>query len=83
MTALDIEVLPSQANFLFARSPQIDGGQLYQELKKRGILVRHFTNPRICQFNRITIGTPDQMEALLAAITQILNEINERRSFCI
>ena len=83
LTALDFEVLPSQANFLFARSPQIDGGQLYQELKKRGILVRHFTNPRICQFNRITIGTPDQMEALLATITQILNEIHERRSFCV
>ncbi|MGN0978158.1 MAG: histidinol-phosphate transaminase, partial [Faecousia sp.] len=58
LTRLGFEVLPSQTNFLFARSPKIDGGQLYQELKARGILVRHFTNPRICQFNRITIGTP-------------------------
>ena len=74
MTALGFEVLPSRTNFLFARSPKIDGGQLYRELKTRGILVRHFTNPRIAQFNRITIGTPDQMEALLDAITRILNE---------
>ena len=74
LTALGFEVLPSRTNFLFARSPKIDGGQLYRELKTRGILVRHFTNPRIAQFNRITIGTPDQMEALLDAITRILNE---------
>lgn len=74
LTALGFEVLPSRTNFLFARHPDIDGGQLYRELKTRGILVRHFTNPRIAQFNRITIGTPDQMEALLEAITRILNE---------
>ena len=74
LTALGFEVLPSRTNFLFARHPGLDGGRLYQELKQRGILVRHFTNPRIAQFNRITIGTPDQMKALLETITRILNE---------
>ena len=67
-------VIPSQANFLFAAHPQVSGMDLYTELKRRGILVRHFEEPRIRNFNRITIGTPDQMEALLDAITRILNE---------
>ncbi|MGM9550189.1 MAG: histidinol-phosphate transaminase [Faecousia sp.] len=69
---LGFTVLPSQTNFLFARSPAIDGGALYTELKKRGILVRHFTNPRIAQFNRITIGTPEQMEIFIDTIKNIL-----------
>ena len=69
---LGFTVLPSAANFLFARTPAIDGGTLYAQLKQRGILVRHFTNPRICQFNRITIGTPEQMETFIATIKDIL-----------
>lgn len=69
---LGFEVLPSCTNFLFARSPQIDGGELYLELKKRGILVRHFTNPRICQFNRITIGTQEQMETFINTVKEVL-----------
>ena len=72
LKALGFTVLPSSANFLFARTPAIDGGTLYAQLKQRGILVRHFTNPRICQFNRITIGTPEQMETFIATIKDIL-----------
>ena len=72
---LGFTVLPSAANFLFARTPAIDGGTLYAQLKQRGILVRHFTNPRICQFNRITIGTPEQMETLIATIKNILGGV--------
>lgn len=71
---LGFTVLPSQANFLFAKSDRIDGQILYQKLKNRGILVRHFGNPRICQFNRITIGTPEQMESFVQAVKQILEE---------
>lgn len=67
------EVLPSKANFLFARSNKISGEKLYQELKARHILVRHFTNPKIEMFNRITIGTQEQMDILLGAIEEILN----------
>ena len=69
---LGFTVLPSAANFLFARTPAIDGGTLYAQLKQRGILVRHFTSPRICQYNRITIGTPEQMETFIATIKDIL-----------
>lgn len=69
---LGFTVIPSQANFVFAAHEAIDGEVLYQELKKRGILVRHFSSARICNFNRITIGTMEQMEHLVSAINSIL-----------
>ena len=65
---------PSQTNFVFARHPEIDGGYLYEKLKANGILVRHFNNEKICKYNRITIGTADQMDALVLAIRKILEE---------
>ena len=65
-------VLPSDTNFLFARTGKMDGGQLYETLKSKGILVRHFSNPRISQYNRITIGTKKQMETLIAALKEVL-----------
>ena len=71
---LDFQVLPSCTNFLFAKSDKIGGQKLYEELKKRGILVRHFTNPRICEFNRITIGTPEQMAAFIDTVKEVLYE---------
>ena len=75
LKALGFTVLPSAANFLFAGTPAMDGGTLYEQLKQRGILVRHFTSPRICQYNRITIGTPEQMETLIATIEDILGGV--------
>lgn len=74
LEALGFTVLPSSANFLFAKTDRMDGGELYRKLKQRGILVRHFTNPRICQFNRITIGTMQQMAALVDALKEVLYE---------
>ncbi len=71
---LGFEVLDSRANFVFAGTPVMDGGALYQKLKARGVLVRHFTKPEIARFNRITIGTRQQMDALLSAIRAILEE---------
>ena len=71
---LGFSVTDSKANFLFACSEQIDGGKLYRELKERGILVRHFDKPRIDKYVRITIGTREQMEALLQEISAILKE---------
>ena len=66
------EVLPSKANFVFARHPHADGGFLYRQLKARGVLVRHFDSPRIKDFLRITIGTPEQMQTLFDALGSIL-----------
>ena len=74
LEALGFEVLPSQANFVFARKPGVDGGRLYRELKSRGVLVRHFDNPLISDFLRISIGTDAEMEVLLVKIQEILND---------
>ena len=71
---LGFEVLSSSANFLFARSPDIGGEELYLELKRRGILVRHFSGERIKEFNRITVGTMEEMKAFLRATEEILKE---------
>ena len=69
---LGFEVLDSKTNFVFARSARIGGEALYLELKRRGILVRHFSKEGIAEFNRITIGTGEQMQTLIATITDIL-----------
>ena len=69
---LDFQVLKSNSNFLFARSSRIGGQELYEKLKQKGILVRHFDSPRIRDFIRVTIGTEAQMEAFLQAVTEIL-----------
>lgn len=74
LESLGFTVLPSQANFLFAKTGKMDGGDLYEALKARGILVRHFTNSRISQYNRITIGTKAQMEAFIANVKEVLYE---------
>ena len=71
---MGFEVLPSKTNFLFVKNDKIGGRELYEKLKDRGILVRHFGNPRICDYVRITIGTDEQMAACLAAIRGILEE---------
>ncbi len=67
-----IELTESMTNFFFARHPAIGGEELYLELKKRGILIRHFNTERIKDYNRITIGTPEQMDRLIEAISGIM-----------
>lgn len=74
LTELGFYVIPSKANFVFAKSDKIDGEALYLKLKAKGILVRHFTKDRIKDYNRITIGTMEQMNALIQAIKEILKE---------
>ena len=69
---LGFEVLPSSANFIFARHPQLAGETLYRTLKDMGILVRHFSREEIADFVRITIGSESQMRALVSAVQTIL-----------
>lgn len=74
MEALGFQVLPSAANFIFARHPAQDGAALAAALRERSIIVRHFRNPaRIAPFLRITIGTDSQCDALLVALKAIVN----------
>ena len=75
LRALGFEVLPSLTNFVFAKTDKMSGEALYLELKRRGILVRHFGKPEITDYNRITIGTKEQMEALVATVSDILTEL--------
>lgn len=74
LRAMGFTVLDSKANFVFAASDEIDGGEFYLELKRRGILIRHFTTEKIKNFNRITIGTREEMEFFCAAVEAILKE---------
>ena len=66
------EVLPSQANFVFARHPDHSGEALAKGLRERAVLVRHFAKPRISDFLRITIGTPEECSRLIEALDDIL-----------
>ena len=68
-------VLDSKANFIFAGHPGISGENLYQKLKEKGILVRYFSAPRLSHAVRITIGTQAQMDGLLTAVAQILEDV--------
>lgn len=64
----------SQANFLFVTHPRIDGARLYQKCRERGILIRHFSDPAIAQYNRVTIGAEEEMETFLTVVRDILRE---------
>ena len=66
--------LDSRSNFLFASTERKNGAELYKKLKEKGVLVRHFDAPRIANWLRVTIGTPEEMQALLAALDKILEE---------
>ncbi|KAF5069769.1 Histidinol-phosphate aminotransferase [anaerobic digester metagenome] len=65
-------VLDSKANFIFAKPPNISGADFYSELKKKGVLVRHFEKEKISDFIRITIGTDKQMDVFLQKTSEIL-----------
>ena len=76
LRALGFEVLDSLTNFVFAKTDRMGGEALYLELKRRGILVRHFAKEGITEYNRITIGTKEQMEAFVATVKTILEELS-------
>jgi histidinol-phosphate aminotransferase len=68
LEALGFRVIPSAANFVFATHPGHDAGELYRDLKARGVLVRHFASPRTDAYLRITVGTPQQCDRLVAEL---------------
>lgn len=69
---LGFTVLDSKSNFLFAKKPGVDGGAIYRGLKDQGVLVRHFDKDPIRDYNRITIGTREQMDILLSKLEELL-----------
>ena len=74
LQTLDFEVLPSGANFIFAKHKTRDGAELTQQLRDKSIIIRHFKKPaRIAPYLRITIGTDTQSTQLIAALNEILN----------
>ena len=73
LNALGFDTLPSTANFIFTRHPKHSGATMYQALRDRGIIVRHFQSARIEEFLRITIGTDEQSGELAAALKEILS----------
>ena len=72
LRSLGFTVTDSKSNFVLAGHPNVDGGFLYRELKKRGILIRHFDTERLSQYNRITIGTREQMQVLVEEIKAVI-----------
>lgn len=77
MQALHFQVLPSAANFIFARHETADGARLSAQLRERGIIIRHFKQPaRIAPYLRITIGTDAQCQLLVRALEEILAAVN-------
>jgi histidinol-phosphate aminotransferase len=69
---LNFDILPSSANFIFARHRTAKGGELAKALRERAVLIRHFAAPRIEDFLRITVGTAEQTDRLVAALRDIL-----------
>lgn len=72
---LGFSLTDSKANFIFAKSDRIGGKELYLRLKEKGVLVRHFDKPEICDYNRITIGSREEMESFLEKVKEILGEL--------
>jgi histidinol-phosphate aminotransferase len=71
---IGFKVIPSSANFIFVRHPKLTGELIYAALREKGILVRHFTLERIKDYNRITVGTAEQVAAVLRAAQEITEE---------
>ncbi len=71
LQAKGFDVLPSAANFIFARHPRHDAATLAAKVREQGVIVRHFKQERIAQFLRITIGTPEQNQALIEALGEL------------
>ncbi len=74
LAALGFEFPDSMSNFVFAKHPKMSGSELYEALRKKNIFVRHFNNPLIAEYNRITIGTDEEMDAFLVCVKEYMKE---------
>lgn len=74
LTELGFITTDSKTNFIFAKHPDVSGEHLYLELKKRGVLVRHFKKERICDYIRITVGSSEQMKIFTDTLEKILED---------
>ena len=72
LVRLGFDVLPSSANFVFARHPAHEGAALAAALRQQAVIVRHFASPRISDYLRITVGTDEQIDRLLSALSSIM-----------
>jgi histidinol-phosphate aminotransferase len=81
LSRLGFEVLPSKANFVFARHPARGGAELAGALREQQVLVRHFHKPRIADYVRITVGAHTETDRLLAALTHSLEHASPSRRF--
>ncbi len=71
---LGFSCLDSRSNFIFAKHASFSGEMLYRRCKEKGVLIRHFTLPRIKDFNRITVGTKEQIDVLIRTLGEIMEE---------
>ena len=75
LQAAGFTLTDSKANFIFASHPKVDGKELYLRMKQKGVLIRHFDTPRLCRYNRITIGSREQMEIFMKILKEVLEEL--------
>ena len=74
LKSLGFEMTDSTANFIFVKHPQIGGDVLFRKLRERGVIIRHWFKPELNDYNRITIGSREQMDILLTEVRDILKE---------
>ena len=80
LESIGFHVIPSKANFVFCYHDAIDSGILCEKLKEEGILTRHFADEKLTKYLRITIGTEQEMDVVLIAIREILDEVRQKQS---
>ena len=74
LKALGFELTESKSNFLFAKHKNIGGKDIYLALREKGVLIRHFETPLLCDYNRITVGSDEQMEIFIEKVREVLEE---------
>ena len=76
---LGFEMTDSTANFIFVRHPEVHGEVLFRRLRERGVIIRHWDKPEISDYNRITIGSREQMDVLLRETRRVIDEVKSQQ----